>query len=402
MFCSQCGTQLAETSRFCYRCGVAIEGLPAAEHPSPRVAPARSEARPMPTPRSSSYTDWGNAAQSVPKRLNAARFSFEPARWRQGDFVVAASSLVLLIALFLPWYTVKFQGFGSVPGSGWSVVSTRGWMYLVFVIILATFLYLLVRGVVGNLRVQIQHWQVLAGAAGLDLLLTGIAFGLKPSAGNLTYGVADLTGSAISSTWTYGAYVGLVGALGAVIGVLMLAAETKAVPSPGQPLSRRGEAPSRPEPQSTTPAVAPGGPSTMSGSVESSPDINATRRSPEQSSSTSGIPIAGKSPSQAVQSSAMTAPCPECGASRGRRDQFCGSCGQALATTSVQEARTVPNQPSGDALKEARVLAHYSSTTPTNAGGQPDHQPARQIVCSACGVEATPGTQYCGACGARF
>jgi hypothetical protein len=35
------------------------------------------------------------------------------------DKVIGASALVFLIAMFLPWYGISFEGFGSASNSGW-------------------------------------------------------------------------------------------------------------------------------------------------------------------------------------------------------------------------------------------------------------------------------------------
>src|SRR5271155_1744734 len=77
-----------------------------------------------PTPPSSA------APASTPKA--ASSFSFDMKRWTQVERITAIASLVLLISLFLPWFTYKFT-YGSVSVDGlW-----HGWMYIVFILCVA-------------------------------------------------------------------------------------------------------------------------------------------------------------------------------------------------------------------------------------------------------------------------
>ena len=57
-------------------------------------------------------------------------------RWSQAERTTAIATLVLLISLFLPWYTYNF-GLGSVSVDGlW-----HGWMYIVLLLSLAILVY---------------------------------------------------------------------------------------------------------------------------------------------------------------------------------------------------------------------------------------------------------------------
>src|SRR5215467_6271207 len=84
MFCAQCGNQVAEGSTQCPNCGAPVgEG------------PTRS-ANPAPVAGGS-----GGAMQG---------YNFDAARLSQADRIAGAASVVLLISLFLPWFSASAFG----------------------------------------------------------------------------------------------------------------------------------------------------------------------------------------------------------------------------------------------------------------------------------------------------
>ncbi len=126
--------------------------------------------------------------------------SFDAARWSRGDLVTGVATLVLLIALFLPWFSVQFAGF-SIPGLSVDALSAHGWMYITLLVTLAVIGYLVARAVYDDLRLPVPRWQALAGATGIALLLSFIAFVDVP------------TGLGRS----YGAFIGLLSTITAVV-----------------------------------------------------------------------------------------------------------------------------------------------------------------------------------------
>jgi hypothetical protein len=104
-----------------------------------------------------------------------------------------------LISLFLPWFTYNF-GIGSVSVDGlW-----HGWMYLVFILCLVILVYLVAKASysVMPLRLPMAEAQFLLFATVINLVLTLLAFVLKP--GGIGF-------SGIG--WGFGAFVGLVAAI---------------------------------------------------------------------------------------------------------------------------------------------------------------------------------------------
>jgi hypothetical protein len=140
----------------------------------------------------------------VPRAGNDIRF--EPSRLGTGDFIAGGASVLLLVSLFLPWYSVNVGVLGiSVSATANGLY--HGWMYITLLLCIAIVGYLIVRAMWNGLRVPAPHWQLLAGATGLNLLLTVIAFLDKPTV----------------TSWSYGAFVGIVASVGALVGSVVRA-----------------------------------------------------------------------------------------------------------------------------------------------------------------------------------
>jgi hypothetical protein len=126
-------------------------------------------------------------------------FAFDARRWTRADQVTGGATLVLLVSLFLPWFGTD-SGFFNVSVDGmWH-------SYMVIDLILAVSIlgYLVLRAGFGSLPFGLSGTtagQLLAGAAGLNLLLAAVSFATRPAGTN----------------WQYGAYLGLAAAIVAVI-----------------------------------------------------------------------------------------------------------------------------------------------------------------------------------------
>jgi hypothetical protein len=102
---------------------------------------------------------------------------FEIKRLGNGDLIAGGASFALLIGIFLPWF-----GFGSPLTGNFTFDSTslRSWMYLTFFITLAIIGYLVVKAMLADVRLPLEHWLILLGACGADLFLTFVCFATKP------------------------------------------------------------------------------------------------------------------------------------------------------------------------------------------------------------------------------
>jgi hypothetical protein len=124
-------------------------------------------------------------------------------RWSQAERTTAIATLVLLISLFLPWYTYSY-GLGSVSVDGlW-----HGWMYIVLLVSLAILVYLVSRAGFSEMpfKMPISGEQLLLVGSVISLVLTLIAFIDKP-------GGVGLSGIG----WGWGSFVGLIAAVVAAV-----------------------------------------------------------------------------------------------------------------------------------------------------------------------------------------
>jgi hypothetical protein len=181
MTCSQCGNEATEGTDFCRKCGTKLAGS---------AAPA--------TPA------------NVPIRPAASAYSFDAARWTLNDRIAGGATLVVLISLFLPWFSVNLGALagdlGVSPGIATaSGTETHGWLWFVFIIGLLVLLYLVAWAGLPVLPVKLplSHEQLLLGATGLNLFLVVLAFLLKPG------------GAPVG--WSFGAFVALIAAIAAVV-----------------------------------------------------------------------------------------------------------------------------------------------------------------------------------------
>jgi hypothetical protein len=185
MFCLQCGNDAPEGVAACPSCGARLTGAA-----TPAAVPAAATAG---TPAGRGIT---------------AVYSFDALRWTRSDRLVGGASLVVLISLFLPWFSVSLPGplgGGSASASG---TTAHGWLWFVFVIGLAILAYLVLVAGYEQLPFRLPwppEWLLLA-ASGLNLLLVLLAFVLKPSSGFTDLKVG----------WDFGAFIALLAAIAAV------------------------------------------------------------------------------------------------------------------------------------------------------------------------------------------
>jgi len=235
MTCAQCGYDVAAGTEVCPRCGTRTAA--AANTTPPTAVPAWTPGPASPagpagwTQNPAGPPGWtqgpagpagppgwtpgpaGPAAAGHTGHAARAGFSFDARRWTLSDKIAGGASLLVLISLFLPWFSGSISsdnslGLSATTGSE-SGTDAHGWLWLVFIIALAIIAYLvLVAGFqVLPFKAPFRYDQVLLAAAGVNLLLVFIGFLLKPS----TYGLAG-----VSIGWSIGAFLALVAAIAAV------------------------------------------------------------------------------------------------------------------------------------------------------------------------------------------
>lgn len=179
--CPNCQSVAGEGATTCPSCGSALG-----------VHQAASYAASAPPPPAAS----AQGAHTKPQ------VKFDLASIGQVDRLVGGGSLVLLIALFLPWFSVKLGVLGTATGSG---LSAHGYLYVTLILTI---------GIVGLLAAEtLGIWkipstsplgreQVLLVATVINLVLVLIAFLFKPSG----LGVVKVG-------WDYGAFIALIAAV---------------------------------------------------------------------------------------------------------------------------------------------------------------------------------------------
>ena len=132
-------------------------------------------------------------------------YNFDAARLSQADRISGGASVVLLISLFLPWFTASLGILGSGSESG---MTAHGYLWVVFILCLAVVAFLVFSAGYAELPVRLPaaRENLLLGVTGLNLLLVLIAFFFKPSGGGI-----------VNIGWGFGAFVGLIAAIVAVV-----------------------------------------------------------------------------------------------------------------------------------------------------------------------------------------
>jgi hypothetical protein len=172
--CSRCLVEVSPGTALCPKCGAAI--------------------RPTVIPR------------PAPKRVRKPRQRLDSLNGK--DWVVGPANLVLLVAFWLPWYSIGPLSADGLSAHGWLFIAVLDSIVLVFYVLIAAF-------GVGDLAAQgrLSKDQLLALITGVDLALVVLAFLLKPA----------------GLGWSWGAFVALAAAIVAFVpfGVPLIQAQRR-------------------------------------------------------------------------------------------------------------------------------------------------------------------------------
>jgi hypothetical protein len=172
--CPNCQTVAAEGSVTCPSCGNAMPGIGTTSAATSSAPPAGGSAAPRP------------------------QVKFDLATVGRVDRIVGGGTLVLFIALFLPWFKVNF-GFGSASASGLSV---HGFLYITLILAIGIIAFIAAE-ILGLWKLPassaLPRDQILLIATAINFVLVLIAFLDKPGG----HGVG----------WDFGAFIGLVAAV---------------------------------------------------------------------------------------------------------------------------------------------------------------------------------------------
>ncbi len=179
--CSNCQTESAEGTALCPGCGAALAAAP------------------------TGTTAGASPAGAPPAAPAGSQVKFDATKLTQTDRIVGIASFVLLISLFLSWFSVSLGPIGSVSASG---LSAHGYLYIVLILSIVIVALLAVRALGAwafPSTAPVTEEQALLIATGINFVLVLIAFLLKPG------GVGSGVG------WSFGAFVGLIASIVAVV-----------------------------------------------------------------------------------------------------------------------------------------------------------------------------------------
>jgi hypothetical protein len=168
--CGACGRELLASETRCPACGAAVAGAPAVE-----ARPARAAS--------------GTSA-----------YRFDRTRWSSTDVVAGVATLVVVVALFLPWFGVSL----GVVGLTVSGLTAHGYLYLVLILGLVELGYLVSVAGLPEVRAKLPlpHETFLTTLNAINLVIVLIAFANKGPSG---------------IGWRFGAFVALVAAVVAAL-----------------------------------------------------------------------------------------------------------------------------------------------------------------------------------------
>ena len=173
--CPNCQTVAPAGTVTCPSCGNAMTGAPPTGAQAPQASPGAG-AKPQ--------------------------INFNLASISRVDRMVGGGTLVLFIALFLPWFSVHFSFLGTFSVSG---LTAHGYLYITLILALAI-IGLIAAEALGLWKLpasaQIGREQLLLIGTAVNFVLVLIAFLLKPG------------GSGVG--WSFGAFVALAAAVIAV------------------------------------------------------------------------------------------------------------------------------------------------------------------------------------------
>jgi len=140
------------------------------------------------------------AATGAPRTGAPMTYRFDRSRWSSTDLVSGVATLILFIALFLPWFGVSL----GVIGLTVSGLTAHGYLYVVLILCIVELGYLAVIAGMPEIRsrIPVPHELLLTVINAINLVIVLIAF-------------LDKGASGIG--WRFGAFVGLIAAVVAAL-----------------------------------------------------------------------------------------------------------------------------------------------------------------------------------------
>lgn len=179
MICSQCGNNVAEGAAACPRCG------------APQSTGQGANVR----------------VSAVSAGAAAPAFNLDLKRLTRNDRMVGGATIVFVISLFLPWFTVSDGVFSASVNGLW-----HGYMYIALILAVAVLAQEVLRAGFEQLpfKLPLGHEQAMLVVTAAIFVLTVLSFVFKPA------GASDAFAS-VNWGWSFGAVIGLAAAVVAVL-----------------------------------------------------------------------------------------------------------------------------------------------------------------------------------------
>ena len=213
MICSQCGNNVAEGAAACPRCGAPQStgqganvrmSTVSAEPSGPGMTPSPGMAA---SPGGPYAAGPGAPGRAMGPGAAAPAFNLDLKRLTRSDRMVGGATIVFVISLFLPWFTVSDGVFSASVNGLW-----HGYMYLALILAIAVLAQEILRAGFEQLpfKLPLGHEQALLVATAAIFVLTVLSFVFKPA------GASDAFAS-VNWGWSFGAVIGLAAAVVAVL-----------------------------------------------------------------------------------------------------------------------------------------------------------------------------------------
>ncbi len=214
MICSQCGNNVAEGAAACPSCGapqstgqganVRVSAV-SAEPSGPRMAPSPGMTAPAPGgPYAAGPGGPYAAGPGAPGRAMgpggtaAPAFNLDLKRLTRNDRIVGGATIVFVISLFLPWFTVSDGVFSASVNGLW-----HGYMYIALILAVAVLASLVLSAGFEQLplKLPLGHEQAMLVATAAIFVLTVLSFVFKPA------GASDAFAS-VNWGWAFDLFIG--------------------------------------------------------------------------------------------------------------------------------------------------------------------------------------------------
>ena len=222
MVCSNCGSEVAAGSPTCARCGAP---QPAGVAPGAQAhGYQQQQQNPAPGGGWSPAPTYGGG-----QAPQASGFNFDITRWQRAEQITGGATLLLIISLFLPWFTASVSstiaGHTISDSASASGATAHGYLWLVFFIGLAVLAVLIIQAGFARFPINLPFGvpALLVGLTGVNLLLVLVAFLIKPGTGGV-----DTAGLSVSIGWGLGAFIGLICAIAAFVPLVLPATKPQA------------------------------------------------------------------------------------------------------------------------------------------------------------------------------